>query len=236
MQQYGEDHQRIYDMVQEACMGPAFDHAGFLAEPGDSQEERTAKYWSNLAIIRNRYRHPETHARTEHRLKFVEADFESSRAAEFRARRTRATLGPRNLIQAILTHARSRAIRGNDYDHENNQSICMHPLLASIPARRIEAELRDGVKVGDLIFDTLRNDKRKKLYSLSVDTIFNQWCETLVIHVVRGVHIHHALDLREAWTHSWQTHMGMPREILDSAFEIFGLDERRHGLHVVGAE
>ena len=236
MQKYGEDHRRIYDMVQEACIGPSFDHAGFLAKSGDSQEERTSKYWANLATVRQRYRNPQTHARTEHRLKFVAADHQSVRASEFRARRAHTTLGPRYLIRSILSDARTHAIRGNDYAHETAQSLCSHPLLTASSARVIEAELRDGVKVGDLIVDTLRNDKRKKLYSLSVDTIFDQWCETLVIHVVRGVHINHALDLREAWTHSWQTQMGMPREILDRGFEIFGLDERRHGLHVVGAE
>ncbi len=215
-----ESHHKIYSLVRDACRTGAFDHHDFLSEQNDGLLERRHKYLGHLNTVRKRFYNTETRIRTQHRIDFMRAGYESTVAAEIAARRAHTSLGARFLMRHILFAGRWRAIQGDDIEHETMQSLFLHPVLQGTSPRTIERVVRDGVVTGDFISIVTENDARRKYFSVSVDTIFDMWCETLTAHVVRGVYMHPALDMRKQWMVAWQTQLGMPKEIIETAYEI----------------
>jgi len=214
-----ESHRKIYNTVREACLTGTFDHHNYLSEQNDGLEERRQKYLGHLNTVRQRYYMTETRARTQHRLDFMRAGYESTVAAELSARRAHTTIGARFLMRQILFSGRSRAIQGNDLEHETMQSLFLHPILQGTSPRTIERVVRDGVVTGDFISIVTKDDARKRFFSVSVDTSFDIWCETLTAHVIRGLYMHPALDMRQQWMDAWQTRLGMPKKIIELAYE-----------------
>ena len=214
-----EDANRIFQSVRDACDSEAWDHRSYVAEEGDTPAITRKKYWQNLQVVRNRLRDPATAARTQYRLHFLRAAYDSRVVEEISARRQNGTIGCRLLVKTVIVNARTDAIDQKDTAHPTVQNLFTHSLLRSFSTRQIERELHVAVSCGDFISDQAADDARKKIYAPSVDTTFNYWCDLLTEHVVRGVWMHSALDLRDEWYRAWKNRLGMPTKILDMAYD-----------------
>ena len=220
-----ESVSKIFQAVRDACDGRTWDHRFFLAADGDSAGTSRDKYRHNLETVRKRLHNPRTAERTQHRLDFLHAAHHSTVVEEISARRRNSTLGCSLLLRAVILHSRTIAIAHDDFAHLTVQNFYTHSLLRSFSTRQIDRELHAGVQCGDFISDRAAHDARKKIYAPSVNSTFDHWADLLTDHVVRGIYMQTALNLRKEWYLAWEVRLGMPTEILDLAYDLMKLED-----------